>query len=282
MNQLINISKIDYFLASTIDDSNMEESTFEDKSSKSGMRKAKSKIRTGSGAQHLKSKKAKMSKKKNADLIENESQASTTQHQRKTVNSKLKKRTGSTSPFQHQNLRNRKKNHGLKDEQKSTDVDEDSKLWGLAGKAIDKRNSTKITHHTNSENDENPWVSVKGNISKNNKIKKNTKIGHKENSVVRKKNQKNPEKMIKKNKKQSQAGLNNELEEEKEYEESEIIDSYSYKFEINNKSPQKDHSNNHNHDQYEDSKVLNKTETVMGQNRKSKIYKIIFRIRSFQ
>ena len=139
MNQLINISKLDYFLQSTIDDSNPNDSGAENKSTKSGITKAKSKVRSGSGAHLIKNKKGRFKGTKNADLIDAESEASSSHYQRREVNSKAKKRIGSTSPFPQQNLRNKKKNQILREEQKSTDVDEDSKLWGLTGKGIDKK-----------------------------------------------------------------------------------------------------------------------------------------------
>jgi hypothetical protein len=68
MNQLINVSKLDFHLGSTIDDS-MAESLAEEKPPKSGMAKKK-KSRVGSGSHILKSSKGRFKNPKNADLID--------------------------------------------------------------------------------------------------------------------------------------------------------------------------------------------------------------------
>ena len=54
--------------------------------------------------------------------------------------------------------------------EKSTDG-EDNKGWNAGSKLNDKRNSTKVTNNTNSENDENSWI--KSNQSKGGKSKGN-------------------------------------------------------------------------------------------------------------
>lgn len=166
MNQLINVSKLDFFLGSTLDDSIMGESLGEDTSTKkSTIQSQKKKIRVGSGNTQLKHRKGLLKNSKNAE--------DGGQHRN---DSKAKNRTryGSTSPFIQSNVRNRKSKGTAKDE-KSTDADEDSKTWGLMGRCIDKRNSTKATNNTNSENGDSPWIGAKGNRSSTEKVKKNTK-----------------------------------------------------------------------------------------------------------
>ena len=175
---------------------------------------------------------------------------------------KKKKRNDSTSPFPQHNAKNKRKN--LRKDEKSTDIDEDSKRWGLAGRAIDKKNSTKVTHDTTSENGENSWIKSRRNLSSNEKGKKSTKYSR-ENSRIRLK--KNSQKLSKKTK------TNKKMEEEKVHGEIDVQDSYSYKFEVSNSSPQKKAEAGKTKD-YE--KELNKTETVMNQNRKSKNRCFIF------
>ncbi len=68
MNQLVNVSKVDYFLASTIDDSVCEDSIAESRSNKSAVSRGKSKGRATSGISHLKKKRG-LAGTKNADLI---------------------------------------------------------------------------------------------------------------------------------------------------------------------------------------------------------------------
>ena len=127
----------------------------------------------------------------------------------------------------------------------------------------------KITHHTNSENGDNSWVAFKGNTSSNDKKKKNTKIGRKENSAIRKKPQKHQSKAKQKEVQMKHEEINEDEEEEKIVEEIDFQDSYSYKFEINNSSPPKKNNKKNSQIDQKNSKGLNKTETMMGQNRKS-------------
>jgi hypothetical protein len=152
MNQLVNMSKIDYFLGSTVDESTMGESMNDDTTANSSKIKGK-KMRIGSGDFNPKNHKGKSKNTKNADLIDDNAKASI---------SKNRTRYSSKSPF----LRNNGKNKQTKTD-KATEADKDAK-WGLSGKAIDKRNSTKVTEQSTSENEESSWV--KGNISSNEKI----------------------------------------------------------------------------------------------------------------
>ena len=252
MNQLVNVSKVDYFLASTVDDSACDESMADSRSNKSSISKTKTKGRATSGISHLK-KKGKLGHKKNADLIDDDGSYMSGIDKKKNIK-KSKKRVGSTSPFPQQNARNKK---NLRKDEKSTDIDEDSKQWGLAGKAIDKKNSTKVTHDTTSENGDNSWIMSKGHASSNEKKKKASKFSR-GNSKVRP--NKNPKKVPKKKAPQ-------QMEEEKIYEEIDPQDSYSYKFDVKNQSP---HGKGQKPQDYE--KELNKTDALMKQNRKSKLF----------
>lgn len=259
MNQLVNVSKVDYFLASTVDDSICDDSMADSRSNKSYISKTKSKGRATSGISHLK-KKGKFGPKKNADLIDDEGSYMSGMEKKKN-SKKTKKRIGSTSPFPQQNVRNKK---NIRKDEKSTDIDEDSKQWGLTGKAIDKKNSTKVTHDTTSENGDNSWIMTKGHASSNEKKKKPTKFSR-GNSKVRL--NKNPKRLPKKKAPQ-------EMEEEKIHEEIDAQDSYSYKFDASNQSPHKKGQAKKPQD-YE--KELNKTDTLAKQNRKSKKMSVNFR-----
>ena len=178
MNQLVNNSKIDYFLASTIDDSTMGESIIETRSSKP---KNKAKNRASSGISQLHKKKGRFSGNKNSDIIEDESYNSNSNKTKKTAITKNKKRINSKSPFPQYNTRNKRK--GTAKDEKSTEADEDSKMWGLTGKGIDK-NRTKVTNHTNSENGDNPWVESKGNMKRTDKNQMKAKYGNLKNSRI--------------------------------------------------------------------------------------------------
>lgn len=191
MNQLINMPKVDSYLGSTLDDSIMAESAGDDVTSKkSGITNSKkSKLRVGSGNTQLKHRKGLLRNSKNEDLVDESSNpGGPRKGQKEKSTNKMRNRTkyGSTSPFPQNNSRDwRTKNVG-KDE-KSTDADEDSKAWGLKGKGVDKRNSTKATNNTNSENGDSSWIIGKGSISSNEKNKRNPKLANRENSVMRKK-----------------------------------------------------------------------------------------------
>jgi len=249
MNQLVNVSKVDYFLASTVDDSILEDSMADSRSNKSFISKTKSKGRATSGISHLK-KKRRVGPKKNADLIDDNGSYMSGVDSKKNV--KKKKRIGSTSPFPQQNLRNKK---NLRKDEKSTDIDEDSKQWGLAGKGIDKKNSTKVTHDTTSENGDNSWIISKGHASSNEKKKRGAKFSR-GNSKIRP--NKNPKRVPKK--KDSK-----EMEEEKIHEEIDAQDSYSHKFDASKNSP---HRKGQGKKPQDCVKELNKTDTLMKQNRK--------------
>lgn len=191
MNQLINMSKIDSYLGSTLDDSVMAESAGDDATSKkSGITNSKkSKLRVGSGNTQLKHKKGLLRNSKNEDLVdENSNLGGVRRSQKEKSTNKMRNRTkyGSTSPFPQNNGRDRRGKNVARDE-KSTDADEDSKTWGLKGKGVDKRNSTKATNNTNSENGDSSWVVAKGSISSNEKSKRNPKLVNRENSMLSKK-----------------------------------------------------------------------------------------------
>lgn len=240
MNQLINISKIDYFLGSTIDESTMGESMNDETTAKSGTSKAK-KTRIGSGDHQFANNKGRFKNTKNADLIEDSSQMS---------KSKNRTRYSSKSPF----LRNNVKNKNLKPD-KQNEADGDSK-FGLSGKAIDKRNSTKVTQHTNSENGENSWI--KGNISSNEKSKNKKTKEKRSGSMVRKQAKQS---IKQKNLKSSQnpPDLNNCLEEEdKIVEEIEVHESYNNKFDDSHNSSHKKKINNNPEKEAKTDKMMNK------------------------
>lgn len=184
MNQLINISKIDYFLGSTLDESMMGESQPEEIMSKKAAvsKTRKSKIRVGSGNTQLHHKKGLLRNSKNTD----EASQDTSINARMASKGKNRTRYDSKSPFPQNNVRNRRGKQMAKDE-KSTDADEDSKTWGLMGRGIDKRNSTKATNNTNSENGDSPWIGAKANLSSNEKNKKGTKVSKRGQSMLSKK-----------------------------------------------------------------------------------------------
>lgn len=189
MNQLINPSKLEFFLGtSTIDDSCMVESTEEVSSKQSTLSKSKkSKIRVGSGNYQLKHKKGLLKGSINADISEQINQKGSKLNRSKDCrNSKTRAKNGSTSPFlqQHNSRINGKMRNR---DEKSTDADEDSKTWGLAGKAIDKRNSTKATNVTNSENGDSSWVKSKANASSGDKTSNLSKISKRGNSMANRK-----------------------------------------------------------------------------------------------
>lgn len=76
--------------------------------------------------------------------------------------------------------------------EKSTD-DEDIKGWGARRNvAIDKRNSTKVTNNTNSENDDNSWIKSHPNRS----AKVNNKQAKRGSSLAKKVQPKLKEKSI--------------------------------------------------------------------------------------
>lgn len=170
-------------MSSTIDESTMGESIVETKSIKSGKSKTKSKVRASSGISHFNKKKGRFRGTKNADLMNDESDTSNSYKMKQTSGRKVNKRMSSKSPFPQKNSKNIRKSTA-KDE-KSTDADEDSKVWGLIGNGIDKKNCTKGTYHTNSENEDNPWVKSKGKMRKKEMTGKVEKIGKRKDSKVK-------------------------------------------------------------------------------------------------
>ena len=227
------MSKLDYHLGSTIDDS-MAESIAEEKPPKAGLAKKK-KSRVGSGSHILKSSKGRFKHPKNADLIEDCNIAGTSVYSKQSRGNNRTK-YDSKSPFGRGINKNKKGKNNAKDE-KSTDADEDSKTWGLMGRAIDKRNSTKFTHHTNSE-EESSWVGLKVGSS-NEKTKKTvSKIASKRTNSKMRKQKIADQKIQNKN----PPSNNKKFEEEKIEEEIEAQESYSYKFDVSNQSPNKKNS----------------------------------------
>lgn len=170
MNQMVNITKVDYFLGSTIDDSALAESAAEESiGKKSSIGSAKSKMRIGSGNSQLKHHKGLLKSSKaddNCDESATFNRNSECENFDPKLKSKNKTRYSSVSPFPQNKTSNSKQDPN----EKSTDG-EGTKGWGKANKLIDKRNSTKATNNTNSENDENSWI--KSNQSKPTKARNN-------------------------------------------------------------------------------------------------------------
>lgn len=182
MNQLVNVSKIDCYLGSTIDDSALE-STEELNSKKSSLSKPKnSKVRIGSGHSQIKNRLIKGSK--NADITEES--LNDAKDPNNTDRTKFKNRTrySSNSPFPQNNRR--KVGKFSQNAEKSTDAEEDSRAWGLAGKALNQKNSAKATNITNSEAGDS-IIMAKGSVSSNEKSKRTNKFSKRGNSVANKK-----------------------------------------------------------------------------------------------
>jgi hypothetical protein len=199
------------------------------------------KLRIGSGDFNPKNHNGKHKNTKNADLIDDNAKASI---------SKNRTRYSSKSPF----LRNSGKNKQTK-AGKATEADEDAQ-WGLSGKAIDKRNSTKITQQSTSENEESSWV--KGNISSNEKTE-NKKIGERRSGSMMKKQAKHIVKPQKHKINQNQPKLVNNLEEGKIAEEIEVQESYTTKFDASQFSPNRKKHENINEKEAKADKVVHKT-----------------------
>lgn len=176
MNQMINISKVDYFLGSTIDDSALAESAAEESiGKKSSVGSAKSKLRIGSGNGQLKHHKGLLKSSKaddNCDESTTFNKNSECDNFNPNQKSKNKNRYSSVSPFP-QNKNNNKQDPT----EKSTDG-EGMKGLPKGNRIVDKRLSTKATNNTNSENDDNSWI--KSNQSKPAKARNNNlaKRGH--------------------------------------------------------------------------------------------------------
>ena len=182
MNQMINISKMDFFLGSTIDDSTLGESVAEESiGKKSTVGSAKSKMRIGSGNTKLKQHKGLLKSSKaddNGDESTTFNRNSECENFDQAAKTNNKTRHSSVSPFPQKKTKNKNMPDNL---EKSTDG-EDNKGWGAANKLNDKKNSTKFTNNTNSENDENSWI--KSNQSKPFKNKNN--ISKRGNSMAKK------------------------------------------------------------------------------------------------
>ena len=188
MNQLINLYKLDLYLGSTIDDSVALDS-IEENTGKKSLHNS-SKIRVGSGNTQLKHHKGLL---KTSKIDDNWDDATTLNKNSEDGNNdyenKLKHRTrySSVSPFPKINKNKNDPN------EKSTD-DEDLKGWGARKNiVIDKRNSTKVTNNTNSENDDNSWIKSHPNKST---TKANNKQGKRGHSQVKKIQSKLKEKSI--------------------------------------------------------------------------------------
>ena len=162
MNQVINLFKLDLYFGSTIDDSVALESIEEETENKKSL--AGSKLRIGSGNIQIKHHKGLL---KSSKVDENNDDNTTLNKNSEDGNNenlkKNKKRTRYSSISPLSNINKAKPDPN----EKSTD-DEDIKGWGARRNiAIDKRNSTKVTNNTNSENDDNSWIKSHPNKSAN-------------------------------------------------------------------------------------------------------------------
>lgn len=171
MNQLINVSKLDHFLGSTIDDSMGSESL---------VNEGTPKTRIGSGDFKFKGKsKAPKNKELNSDIsINAESSKASAAGGSNQKSKKGRPRYNSVTPHNQKS--------GIGQRVKSGNADQASKTSKYGNSKFDKNISTKATNITNSENEENmSTLGADGIRKSNDKFKNNHKLGKRGNSVLK-------------------------------------------------------------------------------------------------
>lgn len=184
MNQLISVSKLNYYLGSTIDETATRDSLLEESISKKSIvsNSKKVKARVGSGNVPLKNRKGLLKKSNNEETGEESTTINKDSEVGVVGSNKRKRRTtyGSKSPFPRQAV-NKKRNKNTAKEEKSTEAEEDFK-----GNRTKKSNKNNKTNH-----DDNPWVIGNSVMSSTEKSKRDSKLSKKGGSVVRKQQQRN-------------------------------------------------------------------------------------------